>query len=210
MREAADGEREAVVQALALAFEDDPVMAYLFPDAATRRRRLAGFYRVVVPMLERQGVVHTSDGIHGAAVWQAPRAWDARPGWLEGAWLGIRMLLALRGSAERAQILNDLVRLEHIREPHWYLALLGTEPAQQGRGLGSALIAPMLARCDDEGTLAYLESSKRENLPFYERHGFAVVRELRLPDGPPLWPMLRQPANVRLEAFAQRRPANGR
>jgi hypothetical protein len=27
----------------------------------------------------------------------------------------------------------------------------------------------------------------------YERHGFVTTRELRLPDGPPIWPMWRDP-----------------
>ena len=55
-------------------------------------------------------------------------------------------------------------------------------------------MAPVLERCDDEGVPAYLESSKEKNVPYYERHGFRVTGELRLPkDGPPLWAMWRDP-----------------
>jgi GNAT superfamily N-acetyltransferase len=34
---------------------------------------------------------------------------------------------------------------------HWYLFILGTEPAAQGQGLGSALLAQVLARVDADG-----------------------------------------------------------
>jgi GNAT superfamily N-acetyltransferase len=87
----------------------------------------------------------------------------------------------------------QLVRIEraHPREPHWYLAVLGTDPRRQHRGVGSALLAPILARCDADRVPAYLESSKRTNVPFYERHGFRVVGELAIQGGPVIWRMLR-------------------
>jgi ribosomal protein S18 acetylase RimI-like enzyme len=82
----------------------------------------------------------------------------------------------------------------HAEQPdHYYLAVLGTHPDQQGRGVGSALMAPVLAKCDAEGVGAYLESSKESNVPFYERHGFAVVGEVTFPSGPTIWPMWRDP-----------------
>jgi ribosomal protein S18 acetylase RimI-like enzyme len=83
----------------------------------------------------------------------------------------------------------------HPREPHYYLAVLGTEPAAQGKGVGSALLQPILERCDEEGTGAYLESSKESNIAFYARHGFEVMSELKLGRGrgPSIWPMWRNP-----------------
>jgi ribosomal protein S18 acetylase RimI-like enzyme len=76
---------------------------------------------------------------------------------------------------------------------HYYLAVLGTRPDQQGQGIGSALMGPVLAKCDAEGVGAYLESSKESNVPFYRRHGFDVVGEVAFPSGPTIWPMWRDP-----------------
>ena len=82
----------------------------------------------------------------------------------------------------------------HPKEPHWYLCTLGTEPDRQGRGVGSSLLAEGLARVDEEGMPAYLESSKERNLPLYARFGFEVVGEIRGPAGaPPMWRMWREP-----------------
>ena len=191
VRPATPGERAAVGHALSLAFEDDPVMAWLFPDDASRARRLRSFYTVLLPWLEAQGSIETDAGCHGGAVWAAPSAKE--PGGLPALWFGLRMALTLREVTARANALGQTTRPHRPREPHAYLAILGTQPSHQGRGLGRDLIAPGLARCDRDGTLAYLESSKRENIPFYERQGFEVVEELTLPDGPSLWGMLRAP-----------------
>ena len=51
----------------------------------------------------------------------------------------------------------------------------------------------MLARCDADRVLAYLESSRESNIAFYERHRFAVVEEIQLEGGPKVWAMRREP-----------------
>ena len=81
----------------------------------------------------------------------------------------------------------------HPRERHLYLAVLGVDPPRQGQGLGSWLLAPGLEACDREGVGAYLETAKARNVVFYERHGFRVRDELRLPRGPKVWLMWRAP-----------------
>ena len=103
----------------------------------------------------------------------------------------------VRGIGRRtAKALQGLNRMEkaHADHPdHYYLAVLGTRPDRQGEGVGSALMAPVLATCDAEGIGAYLESSKESNIPFYRRHGFEVVGEVTFPSGPTIWPMWRDP-----------------
>ena len=80
------------------------------------------------------------------------------------------------------------------RPPHYYLSLLGTHPDHRGKGLGMALLAENLAMIDSEGVSAYLESSNPVNVPYYQRFGFDVTGEIRLPgSGPSLIPMWRRP-----------------
>src|SRR5262249_8485856 len=80
----------------------------------------------------------------------------------------------------------------HPHEPHWYLPLIGVDPACQGKGFGDALMAHALARCDREGTPAYLESTNPRNISLYRRHGFEALGEIRVGESPPLVPMLRR------------------
>ena len=53
----------------------------------------------------------------------------------------------------------------HPSEPHWYLPLIGVDPAHRGKGLGGALLSHALTACDREGSLAYLESSESSQHP---------------------------------------------
>lgn len=65
------------------------------------------------------------------------------------------------------------------------------DAAQQGRGLGAQLMDGALARCDEEGLIAYLESSNPANISLYQRHGFDVIGEIEIENGPIVTPMLR-------------------
>ena len=89
----------------------------------------------------------------------------------------------------------DAMERHHASVPrdHWYLSVLGTDPDRQGKGIGAALVQPVLDLCDAEGLGAYLESSKESNIPYYRRFGFEVSGELRFRGGPPIWPMWRDP-----------------
>jgi predicted N-acetyltransferase YhbS len=82
----------------------------------------------------------------------------------------------------------------HPEEPHWYLAVIGSDPSVRGKGFGQALMRSRLGRVDAEHAPAYLESSKHENIAYYQRFGFEVASEIVLPEGgPTMWPMWRQP-----------------
>ena len=84
----------------------------------------------------------------------------------------------------------------HRARPHeefWYLAGVGA--VRRGEGIGSALLRHRLDRVRGP---AYLESSKQENIPLYERFGFELREAISLPDGPDLWPMWRTGVSSRL------------
>lgn len=184
------------VAMFARAFDDDPVMAWIFPDEQMRRRRLPRFFTITMRggSLRHEGteIMVAGDAVLGGAIWLPPGLW--RPsGWQQLAALPA-LTLALRSRLGVASATYGAVLPFHPQQPHWYLSGLGTEPAVQGSGIGSELMRSRLARCDAEGAPAYLESSKERNVPFYERHGFAVTREISTPGGgPTFWLMWREP-----------------
>ena len=104
------------------------------------------------------------------------------------------VLRAFRGRLAVGRTVTELMKAQHPEEPHWYLAVIGSDPSVRGGGFGQALMESGLLRCDADYAPAYLESSNPENIGYYERFGFRVTGEIQLPDGgPSLWPMWRDP-----------------
>jgi GNAT superfamily N-acetyltransferase len=180
----------ALAQALARAFHDDPVMLFLVPER-NRHDRIVKFFTTTAVRDMAHGEVWTTDGLGGGALWNGPDQWRLGVGEL------LRMTPTVFGAfgsrVPRALRTLGIIEKAHPKAPHWYLGILGTDPPQQGKGIGGALMQPVLERCDREGLPAYLESSKESNVPFYRRHGFEVTEELQLPDGPKMWGMWREP-----------------
>ena len=91
-----------------------------------------------------------------------------------------------------ASILEQLSG-HHPQEPHWHLAMIGTDPICQGQGYGSALLAHTLAICDQQRNLVYLEATNARNVALYQKHGFEVLGTVQAENSPTLYPMLRHP-----------------
>lgn len=196
VRPATEDDHEAAAEALALAFADDPAWAHLLPagEPAARAERLLTYFTADIGNLvpDYRAVWVTEDG-SGAAVWAPPGSWRVpiartlRPTRQMATAFGRRLPLAVWTQLR-------FERLHPRRPKHWYLQYLGVEPLRQGRGLGGALMAPVLEICDREGTGAHLESSSERNRPLYERNGFAFSEAFDLPGGgPEIHEMWREP-----------------
>ena len=186
-----------MAQTLARAFDDDPVWKWFMPDDATRTQRLermfATFSRKIY--LRHGDDCYTTDAYDGAALWAPPGHGEMSagdilrilPGWTKA--LGWRELL-------RAKRGVDSFDKVHPHEPHYYLPFVGVSPHSQGRGLGTALMEPVLEKCDRERIPAYLEATSVGSRSCYERVGFQTRSEERVAgDGPPFFPMWRAPAS---------------
>ena len=193
VRSAREEEYAQVAGAIARAFYNDPVLSWFFPDDSRRMEQLEhlfGYFgrKVWFP----HELTYTTDGVVGGAVWMPPEQWRVgifeqlrmMPGFVSS--VGVRDLpRALRGF--------NLMESKHPDDRHYYLPVVGVEPKWQGKGIGTALLQPMLERCDRERVPAYLEATAPKNRSCYERVGFKVVEEFSFPNGPPMWPMRREP-----------------
>jgi ribosomal protein S18 acetylase RimI-like enzyme len=185
--------------ALGRAFYDDPVSIWIMPDDKSRAAHLRKFFATVTRHhhLAGGGAEVATDGstIGAAALWDPPGRWkqSAR----EQAMMLPSFLLGFGFRLATGRKLGDLLgqmKQHHPEEPHWYLAVLGSDTIVRGKGYGHALMRSRLDRVDAEHAPAYLESSKFENIAYYQRFGFEVTGELVMPDGgPTLWPMWRAP-----------------
>ncbi|HEY5385843.1 MAG TPA: GNAT family N-acetyltransferase [Acidimicrobiales bacterium] len=193
VRRATADDVTAMAAQMARTFLDDPVTSHIFRNEARREAGLRAYFgtQMKADYLPFGGC-YTAEGYAGSAIW-APAGKPLQTV-LAGMLTMLPVLPYVIANMRTTFQLLTLIESKHPREPHWYLASLGTAVEQQGKGVGGALMRPVLDHCDAEGIPCYLESSKERNLPFYRRHGFEVVEEVPLPgDGPSLWTMWREP-----------------
>jgi GNAT superfamily N-acetyltransferase len=179
---------ESAYAAIVLAFVNDPAARWSWPQPDAYLRNMPLLARAFGAKSFALGTAFGIDRFAGAALWLPP---NVSPD--EEALTELIERTAPAAIRQDAAGVFEQMASFHPREPHWYLPLIGIDPARQGQRLGDQLMAHALARCDVEQSPAYLESSNSRNLPFYARHGFEVLGKIQVGSSPTLVPMLRRP-----------------
>ena len=188
VRPATPQDVDAVVGVITLAFSADPMARWSLPNPRAYLEAMPSVVRAFGQSAFDSQSAYCVDGFLGAALWLAP---GAEPD-------GERLASLIEEHAP-ADVVPDLMRVFeqmgqfHPHEPHWYLPLIGVDPACQGQGLGAALMRHALERSDRDGVPAYLESSNPRNISLYLRHGFEIMGEIQVGASPRLVPMRRKP-----------------
>jgi ribosomal protein S18 acetylase RimI-like enzyme len=179
------------------AFWDDPMFNFFNPDLLAQHKNLVGFFAGAVHDCADHGevwVARAGPTVAGVAAWLPPGVFPATRG-MRALRQGLRAASSVvRGRQRRTafKMMNEMTA-RHPHEEHWYLAMLATDPGHQGRGIGTALLEPVLARADEVGVPTYLETQKESNIAYYRRFGFDVLDMFTVDSSPPLWQMQRQP-----------------
>jgi ribosomal protein S18 acetylase RimI-like enzyme len=192
VRPATGEEVPALAATLAAAFAAYPWTRWVVA-AEDHERRLRDLYAIYLRVALRFGAVWAAAGARGASAWTWSGAEAAQAAFLTAEGLDVAAGELAGDRATAAAEADRRLAAHALDEPHWVLQAVGVDPAHQGRGLGTRLVAPMLERCDAEGAAAVLDTSAERNVAFYARLGFAVHAEVALPGGPRVWRMRRPP-----------------
>ena len=172
---------------LTLAFSGDPMARWSLPDPAKYLATFSSIAKAFGGRAFEKATAYIANGFTGAALWLPP-----------GTGPDEESLKRLFDENTDDDIKKDMqgifeqMEKFHPTEPHWYLPMIGVDPAHQGAGVGSALMTEALKAVDRDGLIAYLESSNPRNISLYRRHGFEVIGEIQSGNSPVLRPMLRK------------------
>ncbi len=191
IRTARAADRDAIAELLHEVFRDDPVSRWVFPDAAHREDAHPRLFGAFLDHGLAHGTVHvTADGA-ASAVWYSVAGGELRG----GDELGARLEQVDPGNDRLPELGRRTEAVHPVDRDHAYLQAIAVTSGRQGRGLGTALLAPVLERCDRLALPAYLEASNDGSRRLYERLGFRTLDPVvSLPGGPPMYPMWREPA----------------
>lgn len=180
-------DKERAIATITTAFTGDPVLRWVMPDSHQYLTYFPELVRRFAGKAFEGQSAYATDAFMGASLW-------LRPGVEPDQEPLVEMIQQAVPESDQEKVFAMFEKMGefHPHEPLWYLPVIGVDPAQQGMGLGSALLAHVLAECDREGKPAYLEASSERSRDLYTRHGFEVTGTIQVADSPPLWPMLRK------------------
>jgi ribosomal protein S18 acetylase RimI-like enzyme len=189
VRKATASDAEPLSATLARAFYDDPVMMFMMPEVGDRNVKLPRVFKLLFKLGLPHDACFVTSGYEAVTLWRPPNGWHV------SLWQYLvnapELLGIFGGRALTVMSTMDRVEKLHPHTPHWYLQTIGTDPAKQGKGYGSLIMRQQLAVADAADMPCYLESSKDTNIAIYKSFGFEVTGEIKIPEGPTLWPMWR-------------------
>ena len=191
-RHAVRADLPALLDVMVRGFWEDPLYVWMYPDERRRAGGLRETFALITALGLVRGHTYTDAERTATAVWTAPDVALVDDEEAEGF-----AAMVERHIGDRvAHVLTGMDETEAHRpaEPHFSLHSLVVDAGAQGTGVGARLLAPVLARCDEDGVRAHLTSSAARNVPFYERQGFRVVAETELPGGGPVMRSMIRPA----------------
>jgi ribosomal protein S18 acetylase RimI-like enzyme len=165
------------------------LVRWIFPQADVYLTHAAQVYDNFGGAAFAAGTAFEINNYAGVALWVPPSEDDHAEDDAVMSELLVQTVAAER-MEEVGTVLGEMDAY-HPTEPCWYLPLIGVDPCHQGRGLGAQLMKHALAKCDEAGLPAYLESSNPANISLYERHGFETMGKIQTATSPAVHPMYR-------------------
>jgi len=183
---------------LSASFFDYPMFTFYFPDPKRRTRYLSWYFQNILNCALRYGEVYTTPEINGVIFTLPPghtkiSMWE----YIQNGFLLTPFLLGFRNynrSMDCERFVGSTQEKLMENRPHFYLWGLGVEPGWKAKGIGAALMLPVLAKTDAQKIPVYLETHDEKNVRYYQKHGFSLILTARIPKYDlPIWCMLREP-----------------
>ena len=201
-RDARSHDHPVIREVLAAAFADGAVAGWLDPYPSTRCRHTVDHVHDTVQDALDHGIVRVveADGeVVAAALWRPTPTHTlhaANPTNTPTDAAHPRDDIA--HVTHRLRLLQALMLETAPRRPHHYLHYLGVRPDRQNHGIGTHLLTAHHSLLDTMEIPAFAHADDARNHALLTRHGYTDIGgPIALPDGPPIWPMWREPPPLR-------------
>lgn len=188
MNIATKADKEHVIEILSASFDDNMSINYVVKQGPGRELRIKYLMSYSFDVCLEKGIIYLSNDKTACAMILLP---EKKGNILKTLIRDVKLGVHCIGMLNVVKVLKreKYLKKYHPGEPFYYLWFIGVHPNFQNRGVGSAFFNEVLDLCDSKARPIYLETSVLLNLPWYEKYGFGIFKELRL--GYKLYLMLR-------------------
>lgn len=177
MMRATLNDRELVADILTRSFIDNKSVNYIIKQDEKREQRIRDLMEYSFDICNLFGDVFISDDRNGCALIVMP---DRKKVTINAILLDIKMALSVIGLSNIKKVISreSAINKIHPGKAIYYLWFIGVQPSEQGHGVGSQLLNEIIQKGISEKKTICLETSTLKNIPWYDKHGFKIYREM--------------------------------
>jgi ribosomal protein S18 acetylase RimI-like enzyme len=170
-------DKQLVVDILANSFADNKSVNYIIKQDKKEQQRVRSLMSYSFEVCMLYGDVFLSDDRTGCALIILP---DKKKSNLKATLLDLRLVFSATGlgNVKKAISRENRIKDEHPKNLLYYLWFIGVDEAQQGKGIGSQLLQEIIQQGQSLQRTICLETSTLKNLPWYQKHGFEIYKEM--------------------------------
>lgn len=177
MKRAKYSDKKLVADILCKSFDDNKSVNYIIKQDKKRALRIKKLMEYSFSVCYLYGDVFLSDSRDACVLLLYP---EKKKSTIKSLLLDIGLIFSSLGffNLFKAMQREAVIKKVYPATAIYYLWFIGVEPSQQSKGVGSKLLDEVIDKAHSEKRTICLETSALKNIPWYERHGFTIYKEL--------------------------------
>lgn len=178
MKKASDADKDIVVNILCKSFINDPHINWLL-EWSKNKNKLKIIMDYVFEESLARGTVYLNDDNTAVVLWNTEKKEKVS---LQYIVRNLSFLFRVGLTTTRRCLKTDKLTYEQYPKNAKYcqLYLVGVLPEEQGKGLASALMNPMIEDMKEKYIPMHLETANSMNVKIYMKKGFHIIKTLQL------------------------------
>ena len=172
-------DKQLIVTILTESFSDNQSVNFIIQQDRKKAARIKSLMEYSFEICLLFGEVYLSDNKNACALIIYP---DQKRTTLRSIYLDIKLIIKCLGIKNPLKTMSReaTIAKQHPKELMYYVWFIGVSKSQQYKGIGSNLLQEIINDGAKQKRVVCLETSTLKNIPWYQRFGFEIYREIDL------------------------------
>jgi len=172
-------DKARIIEALCNAFQYDPQTQYILGEKGNKQRKLRRLMAYAFEFGLANGKVEISEERNAVAIWKMRNSKNMTVHLILESLLFL-MTYGLKGLKRISDMEERIAKFYPENINFKYLWILGTDPMEQGKGYGSAILSQARGQYEHDSVPIYLETSSESNARYYQKKQFSLYHSFLL------------------------------